>query len=135
LLFELVSFLEKNAHKKGLNNRLNSTSIEVDFSNEPPSKQLKFIFLDKKWQLYVYPLFVLIQENMIKRIKHKLIDLGYACEDFYKLEESYESNKSSRDLLIAVGWLISAYDIIELFISNSHCLVDEEYFKETALKV
>lgn len=64
-----------------------------------------------------------------------MVEYGYECEDLYKLEETFESEKASRDLLIAISWFISTYGIVDLFANNSQCLIDEEYFKETALKV
>lgn len=61
--------------------------------------------------------------------------MGYACEDFYKLTESFQSENSSREILIAIGWLISTYEIIDICIKKSKSQIDEEYFKETATKV
>lgn len=60
--------------------------------------------------------------------------LGYICHEFFKLG-SFKSSCSSREVLIAIGWLVYTYEIIYIFIENSNCPLDEEYYKENALKV
>ncbi|CAF0768127.1 unnamed protein product [Brachionus calyciflorus] len=73
-------------------------------------------------------------EKVVKFLKEELLKLGYSCDDFFKLKSSFDENDtSSREILISIGWLISSYEIIKLFIANSNSLLDEEYFKENAL--
>lgn len=68
-------------------------------------------------------------------IKEELGKLGYFCSEFYCLK-SLEDSRSSREVLIAIGWLVYTYEIINLLIENSSCPSDEEYFKdELSLKV
>lgn len=62
-----------------------------------------------------------------------MLKLGYICQEFFNLSSSFDEN-TSREILIAIGWLISTYEIISLFIQHSNCFMDEEYFKENALK-
>ena len=65
-----------------------------------------------------------------------MISLGYASSDFINLEESLNSSRiSSREALIAVGWLIHTYQLIDTFIRNANSFADEEYFKSNNLKV
>ena len=68
----------------------------------------------------------------IKLIKTNMIKLGYSNNDFFKLQEE---NSSSREILIAIGWLISTYDLIELISQNILNLYNDEYFKEKLTKV
>lgn len=61
--------------------------------------------------------------------------LGYFCSEFYNIE-SIEDTRSSREVLIVIGWLVYTYEIINLLIENSSSSLDEEYFKdELSLKV
>lgn len=53
----------------------------------------------------------------------------------FNLNPKMDSENSSREILIAIGWLISTFEIIDILIKKSNCLTDEEYFKENALKV
>lgn len=62
-----------------------------------------------------------------------MLKLGYIFQDFFNLSSSFEES-TSREILIAIGWLISTYEIISIFIENSSSFMDEEYFKENALK-
>jgi hypothetical protein len=56
-----------------------------------------------------------------------MIRLGYANEDFITLEESFENG--SREALIAIGWLLYTYQLIDALILSSNGFVEEEYFK------
>lgn len=64
-----------------------------------------------------------------------MMELSYPNQEFYKLHESFDVDKSSRDLLISIAWLISHYEIIDMFIKNSKCFNDEEYFNELLINV
>lgn len=70
----------------------------------------------------------------LRYIKEELVKLGYFCNDFFMLNSLADDN-SSREVLIAIGWLVYTYEIIELFIQNSNCQLDQEYYNEDALRV
>jgi hypothetical protein len=73
----------------------------------------------------------------IKSIKKDMLKLGYSNNEFLNLKEDYYdvNNCSSREILIAIGWLISTYDVIELFSQNVLNIYNDEYFKEKLTKV
>ena len=72
---------------------------------------------------------------MVKYVKIKLIGLSYPNQAFYKLEESLTGENSSRELLVAIAWIISTYQIMDIFVKNSTCFNEEEHFTDNALKV
>ena len=75
-------------------------------------------------------LFRICLEKTIQFIKNELIHLGYSCEDFLKLNEaSFNHKNSSREVLIAIGWLFNSYEVIEIFFENSSFRCQQEYFK------
>ena len=50
---------------------------------------------------------------MIGDVKREMRRLGYEASAFHRLEATvYESNASSRELLLAVGWLLSTFGIM-----------------------
>jgi hypothetical protein len=61
--------------------------------------------------------------------------LGYGSEQFMSLDESFESNSGSREILLAIGWLIYTYQLIDLFVTNAQGFCEEEYFKQNSIKV
>ena len=58
-----------------------------------------------------------------------MVKLGYNCNDFMNQIES------SQEILLAVGWLISTQDVLEIFISQLNRPIDDEYFKEKHFQV
>ena len=77
-----------------------------------------------------------IIEYTIQSIKKELLTLGYPCEDFFNLNEaSFDNDSSSRELLIAIGWIFNYHDIIETFFENSSSICEREYFEEFATNV
>jgi hypothetical protein len=68
-------------------------------------------------------------EKLITWVKVEMIRFGYANEDFITLEETFDSENASREILIAIGWLIFTHQLISLFIHNSNNFAEEEYFK------
>ena len=59
-----------------------------------------------------------------------MLNFGYSCKDFLNLKELYFDADTSREVLIAIGWLISSYDILETLSKNVLSLYDEEFLKE-----
>lgn len=78
---------------------------------------------------------VLCTENLIKPIdksshnvvafcKHKMFHKGYKVHDFFQLPE--DMNRGSRELILALGWLIAKEDVISTFINRLQPLVFED---------
>lgn len=61
-----------------------------------------------------------------------MLKLGYQCQDFLNSTSSLnpsDQESSSRDLLLASGWLISTQELTDVMISEMQSLVDDEYYK------
>ena len=61
-------------------------------------------------------------------IKRDIAKLGYSSKEFFDLPYSFEDG-DSREILIAVGWLVSSQELIDVFILRTSHSFDEEYFK------
>ena len=61
-------------------------------------------------------------------IKRDIAKLGYSSKVFFDLLYSFEDD-DSREILIAVGWLISNQELIDVFILRTSHSFDYKYLK------
>lgn len=64
-------------------------------------------------------------EELVAYTKRVMQDHGYLCEDFSKLPD--DMTKGSREVLLAVGWLISTKNVIDRLIDLKAVPFNQEF--------
>lgn len=62
--------------------------------------------------------------NAVKFCKHKLFHKGYRVKDFFRLPE--DMSHGSREVMMALGWLMAKEDIVGKFIANLEPFIFED---------
>ena len=64
------------------------------------------------------------KHNFVNFCKHKMFQKGYKVRDFYSLPE--DMSRGSRELILALGWLMAKEDIITMLINRLEPLIFED---------
>ena len=62
--------------------------------------------------------------NIVAFCKHKMFHKGYRVNDFFQLPD--DMSRGSRELMLALGWLIASEDVVHTFLNDLEPLVVED---------
>lgn len=94
--------------------------FDKDEATESLWKTLYTVLCTKNWLKPVDK----SNHNVVAFCKHKMFHKGYRVNDFFQLPA--DMSRGSRELMLALGWLIAREDVISTFINRLEPLVFED---------